>query len=199
MLDHLANGKDGLILSFFFDFNDIAKQTLEGMLRSVAFQLYRSGVDSANHLDALFQAHRNGSDQPRTKELWSVVFKMLVEQRKVYIVLDALDESKTRDTVFEWIRDMVSRPELVHVQLFLTGRPESEFLRDIPPLIGEQNSLGLDEKAVNSDIRSWVTAQLSRRRDFTEKSLSQNLVEEIRKKVGDSANWMYDLLLRSIY
>ncbi|KAJ5171634.1 NACHT nucleoside triphosphatase [Penicillium capsulatum] len=161
------------------------------MLRWLAFQLYRGGVDSANHLDALFQAHRNGSDQPRTKELWSVVIKMLAEQRKVYIVLDALDESKTRDTVLEWIRDTVLRPELVHVQLFLTGRPESAFLRDIPPLIGNQNILGFDEEAVNCDIRSWVTAQISRRRDFTEKLLSQNLLEEIQKKVGDGANGIW--------
>ncbi|KAJ5136783.1 NACHT nucleoside triphosphatase [Penicillium atrosanguineum] len=191
VLDHLANGNDDLILSFFFDFNDVAKQTLEGMLRSLAFQLYRRGVDSANHLDALFQAHRNGSDQPTTKVLWSVIFKMLVAQRKVSIVLDALDESKTRDTVLGWIKDMVSRPELVHVQLLLTGRPESEFLRDIPPLIGKQNCLALDKQAINSDIRSWVIAQLSQRRDFTEKPLSQNLLEEIRKKVGDGADGMF--------
>ncbi|KUM55675.1 hypothetical protein ACN42_g11571, partial [Penicillium freii] len=191
VLDHLANRNDDLILSFFFDFNDVAKQTLEGMLRSLAFQLYRRGVDSANHLDALFQAHRNGSDQPTTKMLWSVVFKMLVAQRKVSIVLDALDESKTRDAVLGWIKDMVSRPELVHVQLLLTGRPESEFLRDIPPLIGKQNSLALDKQAINSDIRSWVIAQLSQRRDFTEKPLSQNLLEEIRKKVGDGADGMF--------
>ncbi|KAJ5365328.1 NACHT nucleoside triphosphatase [Penicillium concentricum] len=191
VLDHLANRNDDLILSFFFDFNDVAKQTLEGMLRSLAFQLYRRGVDSANHLDALFQAHRNGSDQPTTKVLWSVVFKMLVAQRKVSIVLDALDESKTRDAVLGWIKDMVSRPELVHVQLLLTGRPESEFLRDIPPLIGKQNSLALDKQAIKSDIRSWVIAQLSQRRDFTEKPLSQNLLEEIRKKVGDGADGMF--------
>lgn len=190
VLDHLAKRDDNLILSFFFDFSDVAKQTLEGMLRSLAFQLYDGGVDSANHLDALFQTHRNGSDEPRTKELWSVVFKMLEVQRKVYIVLDALDESKTRDAVLGWIKDMVSRPELVHVQLLLTGRPESEFLRDIPPLIGKQNCLGLDKQAVNSDIRSWVTSQLSQRRDFTQKPLSKNLLEEIRKKVGDGADGM---------
>ncbi|KAJ5514956.1 NACHT nucleoside triphosphatase [Penicillium fimorum] len=191
VLDHLAKREDNLILSFFFDFSDITKQTLEGMLRSLAFQLYDGGVDSANHLDALFQMYRNGSDQPTTKVLWSVVFKMLVAQRKVYIVLDALDESKTREDVLEWIRDMVSRPKLVHVQLLLTSRPESEFQRDIPPLIGKQNSLALDKQAVNSDIRSWVTAQLSQRRGFTEKPLSQDLLEKIREKVGDGADGMF--------
>ncbi|KAJ5776749.1 NACHT nucleoside triphosphatase [Penicillium nucicola] len=191
VLDYLTKGTDGLILSFFFDFNDIAKQTLEGLLRSLAFQLYQGGVDSAIHLDALLQAHQNGKDQPTTKALWVVVLKMLIAQRKVYIVLDALDESKTRIDAIEWIKDVVSRPELAHVQLLLTGRPESEFLRHIPPLIGNENCQPLDQSAVNSDIRSWVTAQLSQRRDFTEKPLSQDLLEEIRRKVGDGADGMF--------
>ncbi|KAI2766184.1 hypothetical protein DTO012A8_8597 [Penicillium roqueforti] len=191
VLDNLTNGNDGLILSFFFDFSDAAKQTLEGMLRSLAFQLYDSGLDSANHLDTSFQTHRDGSEQPTTKVLWGVVFKMLVAQKKVSIVLDALDESRTREAVLKWIKDMVLSPELVHVQLLLTGRPESEFLRDIPPLIGRQNCLPLDKQAVNSDIRSWVTAQLSQRSDFIQKPLSQKLLEEIRKKVGDGADGMF--------
>ncbi|CAG8898173.1 unnamed protein product [Penicillium egyptiacum] len=161
VLDHLAKGNDGLTLSFFFDFSDTTKQTLDGMLRSLAFQLYQGGVGSAIHLDALFQAHQNGSDQPATKALSDIVFKMLVVQRKVSIILDALDESKPRDNVLLWIKDVVSRPELVHVQLLYTSRPESEFLRHIPPSIGEQNCLPLDKHAVNSDVRSWVIAQLA--------------------------------------
>jgi hypothetical protein len=115
---------------------------------------------------------------------------MLTAQRKVCIILDALDESKTRGDVLEWVKDAVSRPELVHVQLFYTSRPESEFLRHIPPLIGKQNCLPLDKQAVNSDIRLWVTAQLSQRREFTEKPLSRELLEEIQRKVGDGADGM---------
>ncbi|KAJ5865432.1 NACHT nucleoside triphosphatase [Penicillium soppii] len=188
VLDYLAQRTDGLILSFFFDFNDIAKQTLEGVLRSLACQLYQGGIDSTIHLDALLQAHQNGKDQPTTKALWVMVLKMLIAQRKVYIVLDALDESKTRIDAIEWIKDVVSGPELAYVQLLLTGRPEFEFLRHIPPLIGNENCQPLDQSAVNSDIRSWVTAQLSQRRDFTEKPLSQDLLEEIQRKVGDGAD-----------
>ncbi|EAQ90477.1 hypothetical protein CHGG_02412 [Chaetomium globosum CBS 148.51] len=55
-------------------------------------------------------------------------------RRKVSIVLDALDESRTRADLLLWIKDVVSRPELGHVQLICTGRPEAEFLRDIPPV-----------------------------------------------------------------
>ncbi|KAL4756031.1 uncharacterized protein BDW70DRAFT_166850 [Aspergillus foveolatus] len=191
VLDYLAKENNGLILSFFFDFSDTTKRTLDGMLRSLVFQLYQGGSGSAIHLDASFQAHQNGSNQPATKTLSDTVLMMLVAQRKVFIVLDALDESKTRDDVLTWIKDVMSGPELVHVQLLYTGRPESEFLRRIPPLIGEQNCLPLDKQAINSDIRLWVTAQLSQRREFTEKSLSENLLKGIRKRVGDRADGMF--------
>lgn len=109
VLDHLRNGNDGLILSFFFDFSDTTKQTLNGMLRSLALQLYQDKVRSSVQLDALFQAYQDGSDQPTTKALSYVVFKMLVVQKKVYIVLDELDESRTRNDVLLWIEDVVSR------------------------------------------------------------------------------------------
>lgn len=122
--------------------------------------------------------------------LWDVVVMMLEAQSEVSIILDALDESKTRIDVLEWIKDMISRPELAHVQLLLTGRPESEFLREIPALIGRESCLPFDKQAVNSDIRSWVLAQLSQRRDFTEKPLSRHLLEEIGRKVGEGADGM---------
>jgi hypothetical protein len=190
VLDHLTKRNDGLILSFFFDFSDTTKQTLDGMLRSLAFQLYQGEFSSAPHLNALFQAYQNGSDQSAREAVSDIVFKMLLVQRQVLIVLDALDESKTRDEVLLWIKDVVARPDLAHVQLLYTSRPESEFLRYIPHLIGKQNCLPLDKQAINSDIRSWVTTQLSRRRDFTEKPLSQDLLERIWRKVGDGADGM---------
>jgi hypothetical protein len=122
--------------------------------------------------------------------LSAILFKMLGAQKRVIIVLDALDESTTRDDILKWLEVILSRPELAHVQVLYTSRPESEFLRRIPILIGEEGCLPLDEHAVNSDIRSWVSAQLSQRPDFADKHLSQGLLGEIRKKVGDGADGM---------
>ncbi|KAK4220464.1 nucleoside phosphorylase domain-containing protein, partial [Podospora fimiseda] len=191
VLDHLAKRDDRLILSFFFDFSDTTKQTLDGMLRSLAVQLYQSGPGSANLLDASFKAHRDGHDQPSTKALEDVVCKMLVIQKKGFIVLDALDESTTRVKLLEWMDGLVSRPELGDIQLICTSRPEHEFMRDIPSFIGEGNCLALDKESVNADIRSYITAQISKRRDFLNKNLSQDLLEEIRTKVGDGADGMF--------
>lgn len=52
VLDHLAKGNGRLILSFFFDFSDTKKQTLDGTPRSLAFQLYQIGAGSASLLAA---------------------------------------------------------------------------------------------------------------------------------------------------
>ncbi|KND87255.1 Ankyrin repeat domain-containing protein 17 [Tolypocladium ophioglossoides CBS 100239] len=183
ILDHLAKANDSSVLSFFFDFGDTTKQTVDAMLRSLASQLYHGGASSAGPLNASFQAHEDGFKQPATKALETV--------KKVYVVLDALDESTTRTELLSWIRDMASKPGLGHVQLLYTSRPESEFLRDIPSSIGEQNCLVLDKQAINADIRSYVTAQISQRRDFQDKPLPQHLHEQIRKKVGDGADGMF--------
>ncbi|KAF1812073.1 purine and uridine phosphorylase, partial [Eremomyces bilateralis CBS 781.70] len=179
VLDHLEKGNDRLILSFFFDFGDAEKQTVNGMLRSLAFQLYRGRGASAGVLDASFQAHQGGRDQIATKALSDVLFKILAVEAKVSIVLDALDESTTRRELLLWIKDVVCRPELGHVQLICTGRPEAEFLHDMPSSIGDENRLALDKQAVNADIRSYVAAQLSQRRDFQDMRLSQDLLELI--------------------
>ncbi|CAI4215900.1 unnamed protein product [Parascedosporium putredinis] len=154
ILDRLNKDNDRLICSFFFDFGDKRQQTVDGMLRSLAFQLHKCEADFVD-LSNLFQAHQNGRDQPTIKALKDVVYKMLKSQKKkTSIVMDALDESETRDDLVQWMKDVIFTPELDHVQLIYTNRPEPEFVRDIPSLIGEENRLALDKQSINIDIRS---------------------------------------------
>ncbi|OWT42644.1 Pfs, NACHT and Ankyrin domain protein [Pochonia chlamydosporia 170] len=190
VLDHLKNGNDRLILYFFFDFSDTTKQPLDGMLRSLAFQLYQGRAGSAGLLDASFRAHQDGRDQPATKTLEDVVCRMLAVQKKISIVLDALDESTTRSELLRWMKNVVSKSELSDVQLICTSRPEPEFMRNIPPLISQENCLALEKESVNADIRSYVAAQLLQP-DFRDKHLSLDLLEEIQRKVGDGADGMF--------
>ena len=151
-------GNDSLILSLSFDFSHTTKQTLDGMLRSLAFQLYQGSVGSTGLLDISFQAHQDGRDQHLTRTLEDVVCKMFAVQKKGFIILDALDKSTTRVELLLWMKDVVSRPELGDVKLICTGRPEPEFIRHIPWSIGEQNCLALDKDSVNADIRSYLSS-----------------------------------------
>ncbi|KAL8364548.1 hypothetical protein RB595_003704 [Gaeumannomyces hyphopodioides] len=134
VFDHLEEGSDDddLVLSFFFDFSDATKQTVDGMLRSLAFQLHRRGLDSATQLNSLFQSHRDGQNQPTTRTLRETVCKLLGRQKKAFIVLDALDESTTKTELLGWIREVTSTTGLSHIQLVCTSRPEAEFVSEIP-------------------------------------------------------------------
>lgn len=70
---------------------------------------------------------------------------MLRVQKKVSIILNALDESMTRSDLLLWIKDIASRLDLGYVQLICTSRPEAEFVREIPDEIGSDNKLLLDK------------------------------------------------------
>ncbi|KFA68485.1 hypothetical protein S40285_05380 [Stachybotrys chlorohalonatus IBT 40285] len=191
VLDHLANMTDKLLLSFYFDFGDIRKQTIDSMLRSLAFQMYQHGPASRPHLDVLFQGLRHGRDQPSTNALSDVICEMLMAQEKSVVVLDALDESTTRSELLHWIKNIVSRLELNHIQLLCTSRPELEFQHNLPDIVGQENCISINKQAVNTDIRAYVTAQLAARQDFKDKRLSEDLAELIRKMVGDGADGMF--------
>ncbi|KAM6529613.1 hypothetical protein FALCPG4_007743 [Fusarium falciforme] len=187
ILDNLPQTDTRTTLAFFFDFGDPRKQTLETLLRSLAFQLYRSGGKAANELDSLFTYHENGQRQPDTSALSACVDTMTQITGKVAVILDALDECTTREELLPWMRGFASG----NAQLIVTGRPEADFQREIPRFFDERNCVLLDKRAVNADIRSYVMATLEQNPDFVGKKLSQDLLGKIRDKVGDGADGMF--------
>jgi Cdc6-like AAA superfamily ATPase len=166
VLDHLAaqnaQRSSNIILSFFFDFSDKEKQTVEGMLRSLAYQLYSDGDERSRQcLDKLFEQQSNGLKQPSSANLGVTICSMLAAQEgNIYILLDALDEATERRTLLEWIANVYRAPGLGHVRLIYTERPESKFLQDLPRTIGQGACLTLDKEAINADICSYVEAKL---------------------------------------
>lgn len=188
ILDHLPN--DRSVLSFFFDFSDTAKQTLDSMLRSFVHQLCLGTTDSTDHLRSIYNAHQRGRIQPATATLSEALCKILASQNNPVIVIDALDEATTRVELLSWIKSIVSRPELDHVQILCSSRSEAEFMDHLSPLFGVQNCLEIDRQAVNADIRSYVTTRIRTDPEFTCKSLPPNLSDQIRDRIGDQADGM---------
>ncbi|KAH7187521.1 hypothetical protein BKA60DRAFT_602335 [Fusarium oxysporum] len=187
ILDDLRQTDTHTTLAFFFDFNDPRKQTLESLLRSLAFQLYHSGGEAARRLDSLFTSHDNGRRQPDTSAVSACVSTMIQITGKIAVILDALDECTTRKELLPWMRTFASGNN----QLVVTGRPEADLQREIPRFFDERNCILLDKKAVNADIRSYVMVTLEQNPDFVDKKLSQDLLGKIRDKVGNGADGMF--------
>ncbi|KAH6693976.1 ankyrin repeat-containing domain protein [Plectosphaerella plurivora] len=188
VLDHLVLRGDRRVLRFFFDFSDGQKRTLDGMLRSLAFQLYQNTTTGAELLDKLFNNHGDGRHQPPMKAVSDVVYEMLAADTMVCIVLDALDEAANRRELLDWIEDISSRPDLTHVRLLCTARPEPEFLAGSSLMIRKNSWILLRREAVNADIRAYVAGQLADRWDFQVKRLPQDLIEQIVAEVGGGAD-----------
>lgn len=192
ILDHILRSKETNVnLFFFFDFKDSAKQTLDGMLRSLIFQLHQANVvGSASYIQDLCRSHNNGQNQPTLGTLSDTLHRLLAKQRNASIILDALDESNTRCELIRWMKNLVLSPDSHHVRCIWTSRTEHDFSDNIPDLIGKDCCISLHKEAVNIDIRSYVKAQLETDTRFTRKDIEVNLRNQIQQKVGDGADGM---------
>lgn len=94
ILDFLRKTQKGVVLYFFFDFNDIYKRTFNGLLRSLLFQLYSLEEVCAQKLDALRKSHKDGKFAPSTDALLDGLQDSLRAVEEAFILMDALDECK---------------------------------------------------------------------------------------------------------
>ncbi|KZL72745.1 hypothetical protein CT0861_12089, partial [Colletotrichum tofieldiae] len=191
ILDHLK-GIDGCTtLGFFFDFSNTRKQKLDDVFRSLAFQLYKLGGEDARELDSLFESHQGGQRQPETAALAGCLHALMRHPRKIYIVLDALDECTVRGKLINWVNSIVSNPDFYHVQLLATSRPEEEFQRSIPIWIGEKSCIRFNKESVTADIRSYVKDRLETSLEFKKWSSFPSVLRRIEEEVGDKADGMF--------
>ncbi|KAK1450831.1 hypothetical protein CMEL01_16782 [Colletotrichum melonis] len=190
VLDHLKEMDDYVTLEFFFDFNDTGKQKPDDMCRSLVFQLYTKQV-ARKVLDDLMASHDYGQKQPTTQALFRCLWTMIQVSGKLYIVLDALDECDKRKELLEWMRDFISCPDLAHVQLIVTGRPEEEFKADVARWIGETNCIPLDKASVSADIWSYIGARLKQSKGFSKWTSTPAILRNIQDEVGGKADGMF--------
>ncbi|RYP15358.1 hypothetical protein DL765_005749 [Monosporascus sp. GIB2] len=161
------------------------------MLRSLAFQLYKFGFDSAKEPNSLFRSHRNGRDQPGIKALFNYFYAMARIPTKMYIVLDTLDECTTRTELLWWTRSFVSSSEFAHVQLIATGRPEAAFLREPPSVFGESNCVSLDKECIDADIRSYIISRLEESPEFQKWASFLSVLQQIPDEIGGRPDGMF--------
>lgn len=187
IIEHLWRFDNYTTLVHFFDFNTPQKQTLGGLLRSLAFQIYSRGGEILSKLDDLFISCGNGLRQPDEVSLSTCLESMIQASERIIIILDALDECKRRDSLLDWIGSFSSG----NVQFMVTARPEADLRVWLPRYFLEQNCIPLDKTSINADIRSYVLSTLQNNPSFKEKGLDTDLINIICDKVGDGADGMY--------
>jgi Cdc6-like AAA superfamily ATPase len=162
IIKHLVDTHpDQLLLYFYFDFTDTGKQTLDNVIRSLISQLYHKRKDTQKLLDSLFSSCDKGLCEPTCESLCKVFLHMINQVQEIYIVLDALDECRTRkgplpEGLLAWIRSL-SDIEQRNVHLLVASRPEHDIevvLRKLAQ--SDEDIVPIQSDLIEDDIRSYI-------------------------------------------
>ena len=148
---------------FYFDFKDLRKQTCHDLLLSLLFQLAIRSSPCYDILHRVYDAHESGARQPSDHTLKACLKQMLrlPGQRRIFIVLDALDECPDspglpppRGEVLQLLEELVDL-RLPGLHICATSRPEVDIRAVLEPLAFRSVSLH-DEIGQKADIAEYV-------------------------------------------
>jgi hypothetical protein len=148
---------------FYFDFRDANKQGLRDLLPSLLTQLSASSGPRCDILSDLYSDHDDGKNQPSDSTLAECLKKMLSlpDQRPIYLIIDALDESPNtsgipspREKVLHLLKDLVDL-RLPYLHICVTSRPELDIRDVLEPLTSCRVSLH-DQTGQRQDIVDYV-------------------------------------------
>jgi hypothetical protein len=170
IIEDIKNGledRSALVAYHYFDYKDISKRHVRGLLASVLFQLSDDSDRCRVVLCQLYNKCRSGSGRPSDDDLAKCLKSMveLLEQFPIFIIMDALDECpnttgtpSARDEVLDLVEDLVRSG---HSNLFIcvTSRPEQDIQTVLNPLTPASCRVALhQERGQREDINNYVRA-----------------------------------------
>jgi hypothetical protein len=181
--DHFQDSKAN-IAYFYFDFNDIQKQTVEGCLRSVLRHL------SARELPAIVEAlHKQAQErqtQPSLDALTDTLKAVLQQAPLTFLVFDALDECKEVKKLMEKIAE-IKRWELPGVRILATSRREPDITKAMDVLA---RPICLETKLIDEDIKTFVKQSLRSDGPLERWSKDTKAKQEIEDALTTGSNGM---------
>ena len=184
-----------VLLYFFFDSNDYSKQSHDSMIRSLVHQLYFMQPKARQPLHALFSSCHNGERGASSSDLEKVFSAMLREASGLWIVLDALDECRTRSTsrysygVLPWIRQTVSSdPNRVHI--LATSRDEEDIRSTLSEWVTSEQVILIRGNALTNDIYAYVRNRIDTDDGLRRWQGRPEIQSKIQTKVAERAGDM---------
>jgi hypothetical protein len=188
--DSLASSSP-VLLNFFFDFRDGKKQSLTAMALSFAHQLYHQDENFRQPLDSLYKACNDGYRTPSTETLLRISLKVLkATGRKVYLVLDALDECVVpRQDLLAWIQ-MIAKLTDHRINMLVTSRKELE----IASFLGLDNvmdqTVAVQSDTIDADIRAYISDTLRTGVGFKRWESREDVQQMIRDSLFEQSDGM---------
>jgi hypothetical protein len=148
---------------YYVDYKDTGKQDCRGLLSSLLTQLCTRSHHGYDILSSLYEAHEKGLRQPSEVDLIRCLKDVLAlpGHGRVYIVVDAVDESPNRpgipsprEKVLHLMKELLDLHH-PHLRVCITSRPEVDIRMVLETLASHAMSLH-DEGGQRSDIINYV-------------------------------------------
>jgi len=179
-----AKGKDIAVVGLYCDFLAQQEQTTTGMLGAILKQLAVGGGISEYIRQAFQEAKKEfGGRSLRLPELVEIMKKAVAPLPRVFICIDALDEStpKHRRAFLESLREIVRAS--VNTRIFFTGRPHvgDEIMKCFGRVIR------IPVSPTRGDIRSYLEMRLGSDTDpdVMDDELRADIMRVIPEKVSE--------------
>lgn len=188
-LNHGLNSSH-IVLYFFFDFTNPDKQSFQSLIRSLIAQMYSKHASSREELDRLFSSSENGHLQPTEESLLATFTQMMNTAEKVQIVIDSLDECKTRRDLLLWMESFAgSRHEGLY--LLATSRKEDDIESELTRWLDKGDYLSIRRDLVADDIGVYVRRRLRNDRCFQRWHSKPTVLDEIETELIEKADGMF--------
>lgn len=188
IIEHLIS-QDKALLYFYFTFTDPAKQTFDGMIRSLVSQLSHKDPKASQLLNTLHSTCDDGRKQPESETLSNTLIQMINEVQEVWIVLDALDECDSeRDVLLQWLQDVLNSDHR-NVHLLVTSQPEHGIELGLKKFSKDSDTVSITNNLIAEDIRAYIRHRLSNDQNS---GIVRSYQAEIEKQLVDRADGMLD-------
>jgi len=148
---------------YYFDFKDITKQGIYGLLTSLLSQFCATSDHCYEILADLYSENYEGSQQPDNEALVETLKKILrlPDAPMRWIIMDAIDECPitsgfptAREEVLGLLKDLVGL-RLPNLRICITSRPEIDIRTVLEPLTSLHMSLH-DQRGQKQDILHYI-------------------------------------------
>ncbi|ORY56389.1 uncharacterized protein BCR38DRAFT_505334 [Pseudomassariella vexata] len=182
------------LLYFYFDFTNTEKHSFEKLICSLIHQLYYKSEKVRRYLDSPNSSFDNGRRRPSIDLLSTTLQNMLQQAGEVWIVLDALDECKTRKYyptggLLPWIRNL--RDLQTNIHLLITSRPEQDIKETVEKLARNKDIISLQSDLIEDDICGYIRARVKQSEGLSRWHERPDMQSKIEATLVEKANGMF--------
>ncbi|OAL49338.1 hypothetical protein IQ07DRAFT_51103 [Pyrenochaeta sp. DS3sAY3a] len=144
-----------------------------------------------------------GRQQPTSESLCKVLLQQIEQVKEVWIILDALDECRTRkgppiEGLLSWIREVLYS-EQRNVHLLVTSRLEQDIESRVMEFARNDGIVPIQSSAITDDIRAYVQARVREDNPLKRWRNRPNVQEEIETRLMEKADGMFRWVACQLY